>query len=323
MNDYDDGTNARVTIHANSDPNDSHGNPADAGQPVIGGLYSGGQFNERNAEPVRAYSGSSGALGNFEARTQTGDRVTDPSALQPNDLVIIPGFGDVEFHAALEHGLLVRDADGKFRATSEAERAQQAENATQQQRDQAERDAKSNKGEPLDDRSEGFLRDAVKTTEGMDATFNLASDVIYGDGEVTDNMVNEFASAQRLEPAEAKARIAHVGAAMQAEVIRAAAKEAGVPEAVAHKALWEARGDTAVKNLMMNYVQSGKPNGYGQYVLDHVARMDQTPEGRTAILAINPDRCRLSNGNAVLVTLDDGTETTWANAIHLRKIKLN
>lgn len=292
------------------------------GQPVVGGLHSGGLMNDRNDDSNRQYSGASGSLGNFEARSPVGDRVTNQAALQPTDIVSGPGF-ETELQIALDAGLIVRDGNGQLRAVTEAERAQVEQQAEQQQQEQAERDAKENKGEPLDSRSEGFLREAVNTPEGEHATSNLASDIVHGDFEVTDAMVAEFAGAQRIAPAEAKARIAHVTAAMHAEVIRAAAKEAGVSEAVAHKALAEARGDVAIKELTMNYVQTGKPKGYGGHVLDYVARLDQTEEGRSAILAINPTRCRLSPDNTVVVTLPDGTETSWANAIHSKKIKLN
>lgn len=289
------------------------------GGPVIGGLHAGGLRNEPNGESNRQYSGRSGTLGTFEARTPTGDRVTDPTALQPTDIVTIPGFGDTELRVALDVGLIIRDTNGQLRAVTEAEHTQVEQQAEQRQQEQAERAAKENKGEPLDDRSEGFLREAVSTPEGETATSNLAADVIHGDGEVTEAMVLEFANAQQIEPAEAQARISHVTAAMQAEVIRAAAKAAGVSEAVAHKALWEARGETGVKQLMLDYVQTGKPKGFDRYVLNYAASLADTPEGRAKIIAANPGRARFASDDTVVVTLPDGTETSWANAIRSRK----
>jgi len=288
------------------------------GGPKIGGLHSGGVINEPHADrgPYRPQAAN---LGAGVTAMRDGASVTG-GPLLPTDVLTFPGVGQVTYQEALDYGLITRDANGGQRVKSEQELAQAEEQAAQREQEQAERDAKASKGEPLDEQSGAWLREAVSTPERQDATFNLGSDLVHGDGEVSDEMVNEWASAQGIEPSEAKGRVTHVATAYQDEAVRAAAKEAGVPEEVAHQVLWDMRGSTDVRRVMMDHFQTGKPAGYGQFVLEHVASQGDTPEGRAAILAANPG-LRVEN-DTVVVRLPDGTETSWANAVLSRKMTL-
>ncbi len=101
---------------------------ADTTEAHIGGIYSGGQTNELNADSNRQASGTAGCLGNFEARTQGGTRVNSISQLGPTDIVTIMVEGrpmEMEAQAARDYGLLRRDGSGATRAATEAEQAQQ------------------------------------------------------------------------------------------------------------------------------------------------------------------------------------------------------
>jgi hypothetical protein len=330
-NDYSDNAgNARVTMNSSDAGSiyDTHSANATGDGVHLGGLNSGGLTNERNQESNKQWSGRDGVLGNFEAKTESGDRVISHADLKDSDIVSIKvpgGVLETDLRSALNAGILVRDANGQLRAVTEAEHGQAADKAEQEQNDRAEQMAKEAKGERNDEQTESFMKEATASDEGMAATADLGDDIIAAGGELSDKMIENFANAQRMAPAEAKARIAHVMAGYTAEASRAASRDTGYPEHVCQQALYEAREDTNLQQLARQHFGSGKPNAraYGEYVLAFVADKDSTSEGRDAIVAANPGRCRLGTDGTVVVRLDSGQEVSWRAAVLGRLMNIN
>lgn len=290
--------------------------PEPEGEVHIGGIYSGGQGGlgrgEQQNNGVRIGPVD---LGGFTARTQDHFPITDAADLQPDSVVTVMVDGrpmEVDYAIAKANGLL--SPQGLQQAQQDQQRVEQKA---------AQREAEDNKVEPLDPKSEALMREAVSTPEGQSATFHFGVDMVHNNFEVTENMVNEFASAQRIEPSEAKARVDHVMAAYHAEAVRAAVRETGAPDHIVAQVLYEARESSEMKETAMAHWQTDRARGYGKFVLRHIASLADTPEGAAKVVAANPHRARLASDGSAVVRLDNGQELSWANAILSRKLPLN
>jgi hypothetical protein len=334
-NDYDDGQgNARVTMTPDSGSiysHDSH-EAFTNGSGVQGGLFSGGLTNEKNGEAMRVSTGSPGNLNNFEARTQDGWRVNNPSELQPTDIVTVStpdgAKMEVEYKMAVELGLIRGDANGRARGATQEELAREQQQAAEREQQEADKEAKDATGEAFaDTQANGWLADAVSKDAG--SVLDVAISVIDGDSSeglaVPESIIQSFADTNGISAPEAKARIDRVAGAYQAEAVKVSARSVGVPEWLAQEALVASRNASGMRDLMMQHVNTGKPAGYDSYVRDYVSQMDQTPTGQKLILEATGQlqgRVR-SDGERVIVRLGDGTETTWANAISQGLIRLS
>lgn len=250
------------------------------GQPVIGGLYSSGQLNGPNADSGKVYSGQNGILGNCEVRTQVGDRVTDYSAVRPDDVVTIPGVGETLVQVALDNGLLRRDpSTGRLIATTGDEIAHNEQKAQDEQKRQD--DLKPSETEPMEAEAEAVMREVIAKAEG--ATIGaMVSLLASEDGTLGRASVDELATALQVQPSviEARTQVALRGYA--ADAYRGSARVAQTDEALAAEALHYAREHrrSDFNRAAEKHGMDGTTKQYAPMVMDYVASIGATEPGR-------------------------------------------
>lgn len=227
-NDYNDNNgNARVTFRPDfGSINETPKDVANEGQPVLGGLYSGGQaVSERGEDAsVRVVCGPPD-LGGFTARTQDGIPITSTADLQPNSRVTLPDGTETDYEVAKMAGLL----------TTEAILQMQQD----QTPDQREEKTPEKQTEPMDAQAEAVMREVIGKSEG--AAIGAMLDVLQNDGVLSTQTVEELASVLQVEPRVVLARADVAIRGYAEDAYRGSARAAQTDDALAAEALHDAR----------------------------------------------------------------------------------
>ncbi|TAJ89442.1 hypothetical protein [Reyranella sp.] len=301
----------------------------DTGEVHIGGLYSGGYRGHGRGEDnyTRTYV-EAPDLGGFTARTPGGSKITDAAELRPTDIVLLPNGMETTVEVARMNGLLgpgaLQQAQGQSdNADQQGDNTdQQVDNdKTRQQKDDAEY------RQPMHPAAESIMRQVLDTSVEM--TMGAAMNIIENDGDLGEASAEEIASrlGQGVDPDQVREMAETVKRGYSEDAYKGGAKAAGVPYALAAEALqsWRISNPSAFREAALMHLNEGSTRHYGEFVTEYIANLDATPEGRARLLrATGPDRQRLREGNnEIIVTGDDGIETSWATAVRQRRIKLN
>jgi hypothetical protein len=290
------------------------------GSGVQGGLYDGGFGTgmEKNHQGHR-YQGGPSDLGNFEAKTADGFRVTHPSQLQPDSIVTIPGFGEVSYAQALEHGL-ISDRGGQPRAPSDQERAQQEHNVQQQEQQRLEQEQRDvgNRAETdgLGKDAYQVMKQALDKAEG--AVLDTAVEIIEsGEGTISDRGIVALADALGVQPEQARQHVNTVLAGYERDAVQAAHKATGLHPELITEALRDAYKSrpTEFKEAARRHLNEGGAEAYNRFALEYVAGLAETAPHRLVGKDLGGVRPFGGPNGEILVTAN-GVTMSWADFIH-------
>jgi hypothetical protein len=314
---HDGGT---VESHANNSGSVRSGSDDGSfasGSGHIGGIHSGGQFQERNAPEgrVNAYTAAPN-LGNFTARNSVGDPITSVADLKPDSLVTLPNGMTTLYSVAKENGLLNPGAfqqQGQRQDQLEQDQNQQQ----QQQQDQNEGDmGKAADAVPMDADSEAVMREALHHDEG--AVVQAASDLIDGSGKIGDDLIARFSAAYNCPPEQVHQRVQVALRGYEGDAVRGTARAAHTDESLAFEALQDARNNRRGEfNKAANqHFQTGGTKAYEPIATDFIAGLGTTQPARVLGAYCGPG-VSVSQGSdgEVLVTLPQVGTVRYEDAV--------
>jgi hypothetical protein len=270
----DDGNTTRVQMRPDSGSiyNSSTNNP-DYGQPVSGGLYSGGlPISQRGVDSsVRVVAGSPVLGEGYTARTADGFPIASADELRPDSVITLPSGEQTSYEVAKMLGLVSPEA---LRQPQHPEVDQRQQDVDQQQEQQHK------ETEPMAPEAEAIMREVITKAEG--AAIGAAIDVIENDGVLSTANAEELASVLQVEPATIQERSQVALRGYQDDAYRGAARAARTDEALAAEALQDARQNrrSTLNEKMQHHFMHGTTHQYGEMVTDFVAGLGATDPTR-------------------------------------------